>query len=270
MAWAEESGGGAGPGAAAQWWPNSYRISSTSCRRGISPNCYCPVTSRRDWRHNALRSQASVRSTTAKALVSRPGSGFNVEHEEVMAVEVLVTGGDTELGRTVAEGFRDDGHKVTLVGARRDDLEIAAKELDVDAIVCDTTDPASLSEVRGLFPHHLDTIVNVPAPTFDAGDPRTYTMSDTANAWRNSLDATVLSAVLTVQAVGDHLRSGGSIISVVAENPPAGSVDAAIKATLSSWVTGQAPIFGTRGITVNAVASGRSVAPGYDGLSRPT
>jgi NAD(P)-dependent dehydrogenase (short-subunit alcohol dehydrogenase family) len=185
-----------------------------------------------------------------------------------MAVEVLVTGGDTELGRTVAEGFRDDGHKVTLVGARRDDLEIAAKELDVDAIVCDTTDPASLSEVRGLFPHHLDTIVNVPAPTFDAGDPRTYTMSDTANAWRNSLDATVLSAVLTVQAVGDHLRSGGSIISVVAENPPAGSVDAAIKATLSSWVTGQAPIFGTRGITVNAVASGRSVAPGYDGLSR--
>ena len=93
-----------------------------------------------------------------------------------MAVEVLVTGGDTELGRTVAEGFRDDGHKVTLVGARRSDLEIAAKELDVDAIVCDTTDPASLEEARGLFPHHLDTIVNVPAPTWDAGDPRTRTL----------------------------------------------------------------------------------------------
>ena len=104
-----------------------------------------------------------------------------------MAVEVLVTGGDTDLGRVVAEGFRDDGHKVTLVGARRGDLEVAAKELDVDAIVCDTTDPASLSEVRGLFPHHLDTIVNVPAPSFDAGDPRTYSLSDTANAWRNTL-----------------------------------------------------------------------------------
>ncbi|HTY34165.1 SDR family oxidoreductase [Mycobacterium sp.] len=185
-----------------------------------------------------------------------------------MAVEVLVTGGDTELGRTVAEGFRDDGHKVTLVGARRDDLEIAAKELDADAIVCDTTDPASLESVRGLFPHHLDTIVNVPAPTRDAGDPRAYSLSDTAAAWRHALDATVLSAVLTVQAVGDHLRSGGSIVSVVAENPPAGSIDAAIKATLSNWITGQAGLFGTRGITVNAVASGRSVQPGYDGLSR--
>jgi NAD(P)-dependent dehydrogenase (short-subunit alcohol dehydrogenase family) len=185
-----------------------------------------------------------------------------------MAVEVLVTGGDTDLGRTVAEGFRDDGHKVTLVGARRSDLEIAAKELDVDAIVCDTTDPGSLEEARGLLPHHLDTIVNVPAPGWDAGDPRTYSISDTATAWRNALDATVLSAVLTVQAVGDHLRSGGSIISVVAENPQAGSVDAAIKATLSNWVAGQAAIFGTRGITVNVVASGRSAQAGYDGLSR--
>ncbi|OBG47824.1 short-chain dehydrogenase [Mycobacterium alsense] len=185
-----------------------------------------------------------------------------------MPVEVLVTGGDTELGRTVAEGFRDDGHKVTLVGARRDDVEIAAKELEVDAIVCDTTDPASLDEARGLFPHHLDTIVNVPAPAWDPGDPRTYSVSDTAKAWRNALDATVLSAVLTVQATGDHLRSGGSIISVVDENPAPGSVDAAIKAALSNWTAGQASVFGTRGITVNVVASGRSAQPGYDGLSR--
>ncbi len=183
-------------------------------------------------------------------------------------MEVLVTGGDTDLGRTVAERFRDDGHKVTLVGARRSDLEIAAKELDADWIVCDTTDPASLEEARGLFPHHLDTIVNVPAPAWDAGDPRAHSLSDTAAAWRTALDATLLSAVLTVQAVGDHLRSGGSIIGVVTENPPAGSADAAIKAALSSWVAGQSTVYGTRGITVNAVASGRSVQPGYEGLSR--
>ncbi|MCV7099781.1 SDR family oxidoreductase [Mycobacterium palustre] len=185
-----------------------------------------------------------------------------------MAVEVLVTGGDTDLGRAVAEGFRDDGHKVTLVGARRSELEVAAKELDVDAIVCDVTDPDSLAEACGLFPHHLDTIVNVPAPSSDAGDPRTYSTSDTAKAWRGALDATVLSEVLTVQAVGDHLRSGGSIISVVPENAAAGSIDAAIKAALSNWIAGQASVFGTRGITVNAVASGRSVPAGYDGLSR--
>lgn len=185
-----------------------------------------------------------------------------------MAVEVLVTGGDTELGRAVAEGFRDDGHKVTLVGARKSDLEIAAKEIEAEAIVCDTTDPAALEQARPLFPHHLDTIVHLPAPSWEAGDPRTYSIADTASAWRNALDATVLSAVLTVQTVGDHLRSGGSIISVVPENPPAGSAQAAVKAALSNWTAGQASVFGTRGITVNAVASGRGAQPGYDGLSR--
>jgi NAD(P)-dependent dehydrogenase (short-subunit alcohol dehydrogenase family) len=184
-----------------------------------------------------------------------------------MAVEVLVTGGDTELGRAVAEGFKDGGHTVTLAGVRRDDLEVAAKELDVDAIVCDSTDPASLAEVSGLFPRHLDTIVNVPSPRWDPGDPRAYSLSDLASAWRNALDVTLLSTVLTVETLGDHLRSGGSVISVVPENPRPGSAEAAIKAALSNWVAGQATVFGTRGITVNAVAAGRGAQPGYDGLS---
>lgn len=182
-------------------------------------------------------------------------------------MEVLVTGGDTELGRTVAERFRDDGHKVTLAGARRNELEVVAKELDADAIVCDITDPTNLAEVRRLFPHHLDTIVNVPGPRWDAGDPRTYSLSELAGAWRNALDAMLLSAVLTVQTVGDHLRSGGSIVCVMPENPRVGSADAAIKAALSNWVAGQATTFGTRGITVNAVASGRGAQPGYEGLT---
>ena len=77
-------------------------------------------------------------------------------------MDVLLTGGDTELGRIIAEGFRDAGHKVVIAGSRRDDLEVAAKELDVDSIVFDNTDPASLEEARAQFPHHLDTIVNVP------------------------------------------------------------------------------------------------------------
>jgi NAD(P)-dependent dehydrogenase (short-subunit alcohol dehydrogenase family) len=183
-------------------------------------------------------------------------------------MDVLLTGGDTDLGRTIAEGFRDAGHQVIIAGARRDDLEVAAKELDVDAIVFDNTDPASLEEARSQFPHHLDAIINVPAPRWDAKDPRTYTLSDQAAAWRNTLDATLLAAVLTVQVVGDHLRSGGSIVTVVPENPREGGAEAGIKAAVSDWTAGQATHFGVRGITVNAVASGLSTEPGYEGLSR--
>ncbi|BBZ04345.1 short-chain dehydrogenase [Mycolicibacterium chitae] len=184
-----------------------------------------------------------------------------------MAMEVLVTGGDTELGRAVAEEFRDAGHNVVISGARRDELEIAAKELEVNCIVCDPTDPAALAEARPSFPRHLDTIVNVPAPRHEAGDPRTFTPAQHATAWHRELDATVLAPVLTLQTIGDHLRSGGSIISVVPETPREGSAAAAVKAALADWTAGQATQWGTRGITVNVVATGRGTEPGYEGLT---
>jgi NAD(P)-dependent dehydrogenase (short-subunit alcohol dehydrogenase family) len=187
--------------------------------------------------------------------------------EGVMAMDVLVTGADTDLGRTIATGFRDEGNTVVIAGARRDDLDAVAKELDVESIHFDNTDPAGIEQVRGRFPHHLDTLVNVPAPLYDAGNPRTFSLADLAAAWRTAFEATVLSAVLTTQIVGDHLRSGGSIVNVVPESPREGSADAAVKAALSDWTAGQATYFGTRGITVNAVASGRSAEAGYDGQS---
>src|SRR5882757_8540085 len=164
-------------------------------------------------------------------------------------MDVLLTGGDTELGRAIAEGFRDAGHRVVIAGPRRDDLEVAAKELDVDAIVFDNTDATSLEDARAAFPRHLDTIVNVPAPHWNSGDPRTYTLAERAAAWRTALDATMLSAVLTVQ--------------ILADNPAEGSPESAIKAALSNWTAGQAGHFGIRGITVNSVASGRGAEPGY-------
>lgn len=196
---------------------------------------------------------------TATALI-------NGDESEVMAMDVLVTGGDTELGRTVAEGFRDGGYRVVIAGAHRDELEINAKELDLDAIVVDTTDAASLESARSQFPSHLDAIVNVPAPAWQPETASTHPLAGTTAAWRGALDAIVLSPVLTVAHLGDHLRSGGSIISVVPEHPRDGSAEAALKAALSDWTAGQAAHFGSRGITVNTVAAGRGAERSYDGL----
>lgn len=181
-------------------------------------------------------------------------------------MDMLLTGGDTDLGRTIAEGFRDAGHTVLLGGARRDELEVAAKELDVESIVFDNTDPASLELARSLFPHHLDAIVSVPSPRWAGGDPRTFTLADSATAWRSALDTTLLSAILTVQVLGDQLRAGGAIVNVVPDSPREGSPEAAIKAAVSNWTAGQATHFGIRGITVNAVATGRGAEPSYDGI----
>ena len=184
-------------------------------------------------------------------------------------MDVLITGCDTDLGRTVAEGFAGAGHDVVLTGARRDELEVLAKELDVPdtrAIVLDNTDPAAVAAAQTRFPIHLDTVVNVPAPTWQAGDPRSYTLADHAALWRHEFDTSLVSAMLTVQVLGDQLRSGGSIITVIPEPVSEGSAGAAVKAAIADWTAGQAHHFGIRGITVNAVAAGRGFEPGYHGL----
>jgi hypothetical protein len=174
-------------------------------------------------------------------------------------MDVLVTGADTDLGRLVAEEFRRDGHRVVVAGA------------DADPVVCDPADPASL--VQAVLPSDLDAVVIVPVPAWTDGDPRTFTLTETAVVWRSAFDRTVVSAVLTVQAVGDRLRSGGSIVCVV----PGGDggdrgrgaesgADIASKAALSAWTAAQADHFGARGITINTVAPGRPTQPGYPGL----
>ena len=103
-------------------------------------------------------------------------------------MEVLVTGGDTDLGRTIAEGFRDAGHRVVIAGARRDDLEVAAKELDVDAIVLDNTDPASLEEARRVrvVQHVASTSSSLAATSSHRGArPRSRRGGSVAEAFRD-------------------------------------------------------------------------------------
>ena len=91
-------------------------------------------------------------------------------------------------------------------------------------------------------------------------------LAERATVWRNTLDSSLLSAVLTVQILGDQMRSGGAIVTVVPECPKDGTADAAIKAAVSSWTAGQAEHFGIRGITINVVAAGRGSDAGYDGI----
>ncbi len=56
--------------------------------------------------------------------------------------------------------------------------EVAAKEPDVDAVVCDTTDPTSLY-LRHVTAPNTDTIVSLPALSWGMLVDRALTKSDT-------------------------------------------------------------------------------------------
>ena len=181
-------------------------------------------------------------------------------------MDVLITGADTDVGRTVAEAFSAAGHRLVVTGADADALEAVARDVSADTVVCDPADPASLAQAKAGIPHDLDAVVIVPPPSI-GGDPRIHTLADTAEVWRSAFDRTMVSSVLIVQTVSEHLRSGGSIVSVVpvgsgAESGP----EIAAKAALTTWTASQADHFGARGITINTVACGRTAQPGYDGL----
>ena len=184
-------------------------------------------------------------------------------------MDVLVTGGDTDLGRTIAEGFRDAGHQVVIAGARRDDLEVAAKELDVDAIVFDNTDPASLEEARGASSPTTWTPSSTCPPR--AGTPATRAPTRCPTWPRHG--ATRWTPPLLVRGAD---RAGPRRPPALRRldrqrrprEPARRQRRGGDQGRVSDWTAGQATHFGIRGITVNAVASGRSAEPGYDGLSR--
>jgi NAD(P)-dependent dehydrogenase (short-subunit alcohol dehydrogenase family) len=182
-------------------------------------------------------------------------------------MDVLITGADTDLGRAVAEGFGAAGHRLVLTGADSEALNVVARDTRADAVVCDPADPASLAQAKAGIPHDLDAVVIVPPPARIGGDPRAHTLADTAVVWRSTFDRTMVSSVLMVQTVSEHLRSGGSIVSVVPVGSGAESgAEIAAKAALSTWTASLADHFGARGITINTVACGRTAQPGYDGL----
>ncbi len=182
-------------------------------------------------------------------------------------MDVLITGADTDLGRAVAEGFGAAGHRLVLTGPDAEALDVVARDTRADAIVCDPADPASLAQAKAGIPHDLDAVVIVPPPARIGGDPRAHTLADTAVEWRSTFDRTMVSSVLMVQTVSEHLRSGGSIVSVVPVGSGAESgAEIAAKAALSTWTASLADHFGARGITINTVACGRTAQPGYDGL----
>ena len=184
-------------------------------------------------------------------------------------MEVLVTGGDTELGRTVAEGFRDAGHRVVITGARRDELEVAAKELDVDAIVCRQHRPG---QPRG-GPRGCSRITSTPSSTCPrpAGTPAT----PAPTRWPSTRPrgATLSTprccrAVLTVQTwaitCARAARSSASSPTTPARAAPRPRSRRRCRTGPPARPRTSAPAESPS----TSSPSGRSAEPGYDGLSR--
>ncbi|MER5969103.1 SDR family oxidoreductase [Streptomyces sp. NPDC002055] len=179
-----------------------------------------------------------------------------------MTRDVLVTGGSTGIGLAVARHFADNGDKVVITGRREAPLRAAAEEIGARAVVCDHSDPGAVARLLPELPGQLDVLVNNAGGQRDFDAPESddeglSALERFARDFRANLDANLLSAALTTEAVRDRLAEGSAVISIgsIAADKGAGAYGAA-KAGLASWNLDVARQLGPGDITANIVSPG--------------
>ena len=176
-----------------------------------------------------------------------------------MTRNVLVTGASTGIGRATAARFAADGAAVTITGRHRETLAPVANDLGVRAVVCDATDPVAVAELAAGLSGTVDVLVNAAGgnTNFDASDDAGSDLERLARKWRANLDANLMSAVLTTEAVRDKLGNPASVINIgsIGAERGGGSYGAA-KAGLSAWNADLSAELGSSGVTVNVISPG--------------
>jgi NAD(P)-dependent dehydrogenase (short-subunit alcohol dehydrogenase family) len=175
-----------------------------------------------------------------------------------MSRTVLVTGASNGIGRAIAARFAADGAQVTITGRRADRVAAAAEELAVRGVSCDATDPLAVAGLAAQF-ERLDVLVNAAGGNtdFETADGEEAGLEQLARQWRANLDANLIAAVLTAEAVRDKLANPASVVSIssLGAERGAGSYGAA-KAALAAWNAGLSAELGHRGVTANVISPG--------------
>ncbi|BDZ58185.1 SDR family NAD(P)-dependent oxidoreductase [Barrientosiimonas endolithica] len=181
-----------------------------------------------------------------------------------MTRRIVITGGGTGIGRAVATRLLAEEPDLVLVGRRDSVLQEAAGELraldetaQVTTLTCDLTDPDQVQRLSDTLHDgpQIDVFVANAGGNYGLG---AGTLEEVAAAWRRDFDGNVLSAVLPVHALLDHVsRPGGRIVAMssIAALRGSGAYGAA-KAALNAWALSLANDVAPDGITVNAVAPG--------------
>jgi len=186
----------------------------------------------------------------------------------------LVTGGNSGIGRAVAERLVGEGARVVVVGRNRETVDATAAALGAAAhgIVADTSKLADLDRViaatRDFGGGRLDVVfANAGVATFGP------LAAMTEEAWDGMFDVNVKGVYFTVQKAVPLMRAGGAIVlnaSVAAgKGNPVGSIYGASKAAVRSFGRTIAAELVERGIRVNVVSPGPIETPIFDRMMTP-
>lgn len=180
---------------------------------------------------------------------------------------VLVTGGGTGIGRSIALAFLDNGANVAISGRREDKLREAFEGQPDDrtlTVVSDIGDPddaqALVAAVVERF-GRLDVVVNN-AAAFAAGE-----FTETAGDHWEQIRTTNIDGFvhLALHALPELEKTGGNLVGVSSVSALRGdwgqSLYNASKAAVRNFIESLALDYGSRGVRLNSVAPAFTITP---------
>ncbi len=182
---------------------------------------------------------------------------------------ILITGGSKGIGLACAQGFLEEGARVTLVSRSADNLAAGRQVLlaaypdagsRIATIAADLTDPAAA--LNALNKAEADSgAVDVLVNSAGAAK-RTPPDELTPQAWHDAMQAKYFSYIYMIDPVVQRMakRGGGVIVNVVGNGgkvaSPTHLAGGAANAALMLVSAGLAAAFGPKGVRVNAINPG--------------
>jgi len=177
----------------------------------------------------------------------------------------LISGGDSGIGRAVAQHFAREGAKVAIAYLKEEEDAERTRELviaeDSDCLLIrgDLGDPAhcreAVAKTVGAF-GRLDILVNNAGEQHEVDEPEQLTPEQVERTFRTNIFAYIHLATAALE----HLPKGGSIINTGSVTGVRGHeklIDyAATKGAIHAFTFSLAQAVADRGIRVNAVAPG--------------
>lgn len=178
---------------------------------------------------------------------------------------IVITGGGTGLGKSMANRFAELGSNLVITGRRKEVIQDASEELkahgvDVLPIPCDVRDPEQVEEMAnraiGLF-KKIDILINNAAGNFISP-----TENLSSNAFKTVVDIVLNGTFHCTQSFGKHMRKmkKGVILNIVTTYAWTGSgyvvPSACAKAGVLAMTRSLAVEWAKYGIRTNAIAPG--------------